>query len=730
MSIPLAITLVIPAYNRGDLVGETIDSALAQTLPFEEIIVVDDGSTDNTPSVIAGYGPRVRYIRIPNQGVQAARNEGVNAANTELVALSDSDDILKPAFAKITAGWMNAHPEIDILFCNFRTFDETGPHPEDKFALGPPDFFAGARQQNEFRTDIPELYRRSLHYQPFFPTGTVFRKAFFSRIGGYDRTFRGVGAEDWEFTLRAIALGRPAAYTVPLARIRKHARNISRDSLRQVLGEAAILKHGLKAHPGTTSIREEILDAIERRHRLAFDATFARGDFALAKTLAAQLRHTPRQIKYWVKRAVISLPRPFADPLWRLTQSRNFLWLKSPDEVPMVTIIEPTWDHNAHLPGNLGFLRILLKAYPGAEVGFVGGAAQIALMKQIAPTELPTMVRFINWNPRPDRDNLPFDVIGALWRVLSLPSRQTFEAERIVLSSCSANTISAITLLGLASRTAAYLHGDANEIFEWRSRNLFRRSLQLGPALQRFVRHGGHLIVLEDRIRRQLGEKFAWLEPALHSMPHPILPEEAASREQQKPLSFPLGIGFAGLATKAKGFPDFLRLARELGQTRPGAFRFNAFGKLAPECKDLDQSALATHADRGLSRADFITGLRRQHYLFVWHNDNYYGNAASGVVYDAINLGLPLIARNGTQISDWRDQGLDIGMVFDDMSEVAATLAAMDVGAQAERYQRQRDDLARLRESLDMRLLARRFAQDFPLKEADLPETASGQPAR
>ena len=84
------IALVIPTYNRGDLIAETLDSALAQTRPFDQIVVVDDGSTDNTATVVAGYGDRVRYIHIANQGVQGARNSGVAAVSTALVALSDS----------------------------------------------------------------------------------------------------------------------------------------------------------------------------------------------------------------------------------------------------------------------------------------------------------------------------------------------------------------------------------------------------------------------------------------------------------------------------------------------------------------------------------------------------------------------------------------------------------------------------------------------------------------
>jgi len=88
------ISCIIPTYNRAHLVCDAIDSALAQTYPCHEIIVVDDGSTDNTQQVLAErYGKKIRYIWQENQGVSAARNRGIEAATGEWLAFLDSDDI-------------------------------------------------------------------------------------------------------------------------------------------------------------------------------------------------------------------------------------------------------------------------------------------------------------------------------------------------------------------------------------------------------------------------------------------------------------------------------------------------------------------------------------------------------------------------------------------------------------------------------------------------------------
>ena len=90
-----SISLVIPSYNRAHLIVETLSSAVRQTSPFSEIIVIDDGSTDDTQSVIAYFGRAVVYRKTENGGVQRARNLGAEMANSAWVAFCDSDDLLK-----------------------------------------------------------------------------------------------------------------------------------------------------------------------------------------------------------------------------------------------------------------------------------------------------------------------------------------------------------------------------------------------------------------------------------------------------------------------------------------------------------------------------------------------------------------------------------------------------------------------------------------------------------
>jgi glycosyltransferase involved in cell wall biosynthesis len=90
------VSVIIPTYNRGALLVEAVESALAQRRPPDEILVVDDGSRDDTAARMAAYGERVRYVRQANAGPSAARNHGFRLARGEYLALLDSDDLWTP----------------------------------------------------------------------------------------------------------------------------------------------------------------------------------------------------------------------------------------------------------------------------------------------------------------------------------------------------------------------------------------------------------------------------------------------------------------------------------------------------------------------------------------------------------------------------------------------------------------------------------------------------------
>lgn len=313
-----SLSLVIPAYNRGSLIAETLDSALSQTVPFSDIVVVDDGSTDNTAEVLARYAGRVRIIRVPNGGVQRARNLGVEAAQGDFVALCDSDDLLDPSYVATMGAWLAAHPECDSVYTNFVTFDAERTHA-DKFAGAPAHFFDGAMRSGPFWHAIPDLYARTLDYQLLFSSGNLMRRSLYMELGGYDPRFNGVGGEDYEFTLRLVGAANMALCATPLVRVRRHGSNDSTDNVRQVSGEVRILEHALAHHAHAIPYRAAILDSIDMRRLDVFNGAFARGDFDVALTNWRALKAPPRDRKSRIKALILRLPRHLARAAWRLT---------------------------------------------------------------------------------------------------------------------------------------------------------------------------------------------------------------------------------------------------------------------------------------------------------------------------------------------------------------------------------------------------------------------------
>lgn len=116
------ISVIIPAFNREAYVAEAIESALGQTCPPEEIVVVDDGSTDRTAEIARSFEKRVRCISQENLGCGAARNAGLKEARGSFIAFLDSDDVWLERKLEIQLAYLRAHPEIDMVFCRMKPF--------------------------------------------------------------------------------------------------------------------------------------------------------------------------------------------------------------------------------------------------------------------------------------------------------------------------------------------------------------------------------------------------------------------------------------------------------------------------------------------------------------------------------------------------------------------------------------------------------------------------------
>ena len=112
----MSISVVIPAYNASKHIAETLGSVLRQSFPADEVLVIDDGSTDDTGAIAARFGAPVRVIRTPNSKLPAARNLGVREAKSEWIALIDSDDLWEENKLERQMQELTRHPEADLCY--------------------------------------------------------------------------------------------------------------------------------------------------------------------------------------------------------------------------------------------------------------------------------------------------------------------------------------------------------------------------------------------------------------------------------------------------------------------------------------------------------------------------------------------------------------------------------------------------------------------------------------
>lgn len=181
------VSIVIPSWNTASYVREAVDSALAQTHENCEIIVVDDGSTDDTKAVLEPYSARkqITYIYQTNKGLSAARNTGIKASQGEFIALLDSDDIFLPEKIAEQVAYLSEHPSCDVSYCNLYHFWDG----EEKLLRLNYEYYSGDDV-------LPHL----LHMNFIAPLSVVLKRSVIERFGMFDENLK--RSEDLEFWLR------------------------------------------------------------------------------------------------------------------------------------------------------------------------------------------------------------------------------------------------------------------------------------------------------------------------------------------------------------------------------------------------------------------------------------------------------------------------------------------------------------------------------------------------
>jgi hypothetical protein len=219
------VSVVIPTYNRAQRIPAAIESVLGQDGSETEIVVVDDGSTDQTATVVRRFGERVRYVQQPNAGVGAARNTGIDHATGEFISFLDSDDRWQPFKLSMQLALFKARPDTGLVFSNFSIETHDGsmrPNGASLWAGREVDFPEMERleviQPSSPAVTWPTptvdcwvgpMYRQLLTELPILTSSVVVRRSVLDHSTRY--TERVALFEDWEFFAR-VARRAPIGY--------------------------------------------------------------------------------------------------------------------------------------------------------------------------------------------------------------------------------------------------------------------------------------------------------------------------------------------------------------------------------------------------------------------------------------------------------------------------------------------------------------------------------------
>jgi glycosyltransferase involved in cell wall biosynthesis len=248
-----AISVIVPTYNCGRWLAESLDSIFAQTERDFEVIVVDDGSTDDTPRVLAGYAGRLTVVEGSHGGLSAARNLGLARASGEWIAFHDADDVAVADRLAWSRAFLRDHPAFDAVFTNGRRMQVEDATAAD---VVPARYFAATAGRSLGAVDLFEGY-------PVYFQGALVPRRAFAAAGPFDPAYR--VQPDLEYGYRLFPRLRAACVDRTMFHYRWHTTNNSRDRI------------------GT---REDIARVLERLPSVAPDAARTIGPRRLRRQIA------------------------------------------------------------------------------------------------------------------------------------------------------------------------------------------------------------------------------------------------------------------------------------------------------------------------------------------------------------------------------------------------------------------------------------------------------------
>lgn len=254
------VSVIIPTYNSAPYLKQAVDSVLAQTFQDYEVIVIDDGSTDDTESLMNSYGSPVRYIRQSNGGVAVARNRGIDESLGEYVAFLDADDVWLPGKLELQIAALDQSPDAGVCYADF-------------FIVAPDLTVRSRVSMPQQDTTLSDLLLRGNVVGT--PSTVVCHRERIKQAGGFDRAFS-YGA-DWEMWIRLASATEFIHVKEPLILYRQHDSNMSRNIRLSEDESVRLLQQGFALPCLSASMRDRREKALARNYMVLAGSYFHAG---------------------------------------------------------------------------------------------------------------------------------------------------------------------------------------------------------------------------------------------------------------------------------------------------------------------------------------------------------------------------------------------------------------------------------------------------------------------
>jgi len=288
----IEISVVVPVYNRKDYLRESLDSILQQSYPPSEIVIVDDGSTDNSLEIINSYKERVKSLRIENSGAGNARRIGVEATSYPWIAFCDSDDIWLPDHLERRVKLLSEYPDTNFSFSDMLPFGPAALPNRTYFSDAPPNWWEklGKPDQHGFINLNHSPYRTFLSFNPVATPTILMTRELYDQVGGINPKYSRMPAEDADLTRKAIAVGNVCCDTKVTAKQRRHEQNMSSIETENLLGKIQILSDHITNGLTPKEYIEDTLAAIKTTKNTAVLSAFYNRQYNIQKQLSKKIK--------------------------------------------------------------------------------------------------------------------------------------------------------------------------------------------------------------------------------------------------------------------------------------------------------------------------------------------------------------------------------------------------------------------------------------------------------